>query len=171
MWAYQPFGAANRFTFGNAQSVSRQLDLDGRVTSYPIGAVTRSVIYDADSRITAFRHVNALLDQSFVYDNLNRVTLWSSVATNQTFGYDAVGNRTSLIVDATTYASTYSSTSNRLGSTAFPIPFNYQYDDAGNTIQDALRTYAYDARSRLNPSRFEWRNPSFHGERTRAARH
>ena len=147
--AYQPFGAINRFTFGNAQSVNRPLDLDGRVASFPIGAVTRTLSYDADSRITAFRHANPLLDQTFVYDNLDRITLWSSAATTQSFGYDAVGNRTSLIVDATTYTSMYSPTSNRLANTAFPLPFNYQYDDAGNTTQDAMRTYSYDARSLL----------------------
>jgi RHS repeat-associated protein len=147
--AYQPFGAVTGFTFGNAQSVSRVLDLDGRVSSYPIGTLIRNLTYDNASRISAFSHTNSALDHSFLYDNLDRLTGWSTASTSQSYSYDAVGNRTAQTIDGNSYLLSYAATSNRLVSSQFPIPFNYQYDEAGNTTQDALRRYTYDARARL----------------------
>jgi RHS repeat-associated protein len=147
--AYQPFGSVKSFTYGNAQASNRQFDLDGRITNYVLGSLSRAVSYDADSRIIAFKHDNPILDQRFSYDNLDRLTGWSSTATSQSFLYDAVGNRTNQTVNARAYASSYSGTSNRLVRSEFPVAFNYQYDAVGNTTQDALRTYSYDARSRL----------------------
>jgi len=146
---YQPFGAVTGFTFGNAQGASRTLDLDGRVSNYSLGAIIRSIIYDDGSRITALKHANAAFDHSFQYDNLDRLTGWSTASTSQSFSYDVVGNRTAQTIDGVNYLFTYSGVSNRLASSQFPIPFNYQYDQTGNTTQDALRRYAYDARSRL----------------------
>jgi len=147
--AYQPFGAATTFVYGNAQSGGRTIDLDGRISNILLAGVSRGLSYDPASRITAFRHANPVLDQTFQYDNIDRLTGWSSSSTSQSFSYDADGNRVSQMIGATPYISTYSTTSNRLASAQFPVPFNYQYDGAGNTTQDALRSYGYDARARL----------------------
>jgi YD repeat-containing protein len=146
---YQPFGAINGFTFGNAQGVSLPRDLDGRLISYPIGGITRTLTYDAASRISAYRHADPLLDQTFEYDNLNRLGAWTATSGNQRYGYDPVGNRTTLTIGAVVYNASYAPTSNRLVNGSFPVPFDYQYDEAGNTRRDALRSYSYDAGSRL----------------------
>jgi RHS repeat-associated protein len=107
------------------------------------------VTYDDASRISAFKHINTALDHRFQYDNLDRLTGWSTASTSQTFSYDLVGNRTAQTIGATRYLFDYAAGSNRVASSQFPVPFNYQYDEAGNTTQDALRKYTYDARGRL----------------------
>ncbi|HTT40132.1 MAG TPA: DUF6531 domain-containing protein, partial [Burkholderiales bacterium] len=66
--AYQPFGAAVSFSFGNAQGYSRSYDLDGRVTGYNLGASSRTLSYDAASRLTSVSTPNAALNQSYGYD-------------------------------------------------------------------------------------------------------
>ncbi|HTT40226.1 MAG TPA: DUF6531 domain-containing protein, partial [Burkholderiales bacterium] len=66
--AYQPFGAVVRFSFGNAQGYGRSYDLDGRVTGYNLGASSRTLSYDAASRLTSVSTPNAALNQSYGYD-------------------------------------------------------------------------------------------------------
>ena len=70
------FGGIKSFMFGNAGSYSRSYDLDGRITAYSVGNLSRTLSYDAASRIKGFTHNNALYDQSFGYDNLDRLTSW-----------------------------------------------------------------------------------------------
>jgi len=67
----------------------------------------------------------------------------------QVFTYDANGNRASIDEDATQYAYTNQSSSNRLLSTAGPTAKTYTFDAAGNATGDGIHTYAYDDRGRL----------------------
>jgi len=147
--AYQPFGPVKSFTYGNASGARRSFDADGRIVSYTLGAITRSVGYDNASRITAFNHAGGAPDQSFLYDNLDRLTNWSTASTNQSFGYDVVGNRTSQMIGANNYPYTYSALSNQLNSVAGPAPASYQYDAAGNIVTAGQASFTYDARHRL----------------------
>ncbi len=79
--AYEPFGAARSWTWGNGATYSRTFDLDGRITRYPLGhpaqsGLVRTVTWDAASRVTGYTHVNG-----------------SSVAQpafNQTFGVSGI---------------------------------------------------------------------------------
>ena len=146
--AYQPFGPVQSFIYGNASAAARNYDLDGRIGSYTLGNLTRTVSYDDGSRITAFSHA-AMLDQSFGYDNVNRLTNWSTPSSNQSFGYDAVGNRTSQTVGAITYPYTYAALSNQLTAVAGPTPGSYQYEPAGSLAASSQASFAYDARRRL----------------------
>jgi RHS repeat-associated protein len=140
---YQPFGSTKGWTFGNGATYSRSFDLDGRISGYSLAGLSRSVTYDPAGRITAFTHNNAVYNQNFGYDNLDRVTSWATASTNQGYGYDLNGNRTSVTYGANTYTYSYSSTSNRLMNVSGPTPQTYQYDAAGNVTSDGSRGYSY----------------------------
>jgi YD repeat-containing protein len=147
--SYQPFGAAKSFTYGNASGSVRTFDLDGRVASYTLGGVARSVSYDDASRIVAFRHANAAQDQTFLYDNLDRLTNWTAANGNRSFSYDVVGNRLSETIGATTFPYSYETTSNRLSAVGGVGGTSYSYDPAGSSVSAGAKSFAYDARHRM----------------------
>ncbi|HTT36100.1 MAG TPA: DUF6531 domain-containing protein, partial [Burkholderiales bacterium] len=147
--SYQPFGAASALLYGNAQSYRRSYDLDGRIATYGLAGLTRTVLYDDASRIVGLNGASATLSQTYGYDALDRLTTWASSTSNESFGYDATGNRVSQILGANSSAYTYAATSNRLAAISGANARSYQYDAGGNTQSDGTRSFAYDARGRL----------------------
>ena len=165
---YQPFGAPINWTWGNSSAASvntyaRSIDTDGRITSFPLGSgvnngTLRTLTYDAASRITSMTHSGtgtgtfapANFDRQFGYDNLNRLVSVTSIGSaNQTFTYDASGNRIAAVLSGTGYTNTMSATSNRLASTSGPAPAkSNQYDAAGNLINDGTTQFTFNARGR-----------------------
>jgi RHS repeat-associated protein len=86
------------------------------------------------------------LDQSFSYDNLGRVTSYTSATGNQSYSYDESGNRTSTGIDN----HTIDLNSNRLMNTTGPVPAKTNlYDESGNLKTDGTTTYTYSDRGRL----------------------
>jgi RHS repeat-associated protein len=165
--AYAPFGAATSWNWGNRTGAApnlyvRGFDLDGRLTSYPLGnaamnGMVTTVAYDADSRVTATTHTGSgtgsLLpsnfDQTYTYDDLDRLTNFTGAGTTQAFSYDDVGNRRSSKFGSTTYSLTIAGTSNRLTNASGPLPAKvYAYDAAGNLTGDGQMTYSYSDRGR-----------------------
>ncbi len=165
---YAPFGAVQSWNWGNhsadhPNSVARTFDQNGRLTSYPLGnpaagGLLRSVSYDAASRISAIAHTGggtgalapANFNQSYGYDDLDRLTSFIAGNTTQAFNYDASGNRTLASFGGASYANTVSATSNRLSGTAGPAPAkSNSYDGAGNLNGDGSITYSYSDRGRL----------------------
>ena len=101
-------------------------------------------------RISGFTHNQSAFDQSFGYDNLDRLSGWSGFNTTQGFGYDLTGNRTSLSIGGSGYAYTVQSTSNRVTQTAGPGGVkSFGFDVAGNTTSAGSLIFAYDARGRI----------------------
>jgi YD repeat-containing protein len=159
---YAPFGAVQSWMWGNSSAAApnpyaRTFDLDGRVTSYPLGSigaasggagkvldrVTRTLSYDAASRIAGMTHVGAglgaNLDQAYGYDDLGRLTSYTGDNASQAYKYDAGGNRTQLSVGAAAYANTVAAGSNRLAGTTGPVPAKSNtYDAAGNLATDGV---------------------------------
>ena len=159
--SYQPFGPVKSFAYGNASASIRTFDADGRLASYTLGSLTRGVSYDDASRIVAFTKPNAQADQSFVYDNLNRLSNWSTADSNQSFLYDAVGNRISHTIGASTYPYTYSATSNQLTNVGGPTNNDFRYEPAGNLSTTSQAGFAYDARHRMIQATFSGRGASY----------
>lgn len=160
---YQAFGSVNAWTWGNSSSTStntyaRGIDLDGRVTSYPLGnslsnGTNRSVSYDAASRISGSSHSGAgtgsnapaNFNQSYGYDDLDRLTgvTGGSSATTQSYQYDANGNRSQATFGGSTYTNTIATGSNRLTATTGPTPAkSNSYDAAGHLLGDGSLTYS-----------------------------
>jgi YD repeat-containing protein len=162
---YTPFGAPTGWRWGNGAAYVRTIDLDGRVSQYPLGkiaapatpgALTRTVHYDPASRIQDYSHADSAgsttsalatsANQVFSFDDLNRLTGYSAAATGESYGYDLTGNRT--LFSADTYV--IDSLSNQLDSTygASPAKTNL-YDPAGNLTGDGTDAYSYSDRGRL----------------------
>ncbi|MFC5476008.1 RHS repeat-associated core domain-containing protein [Paraherbaspirillum soli] len=167
---YQAFGAVNAWTWGNSNALSsstyaRGIDLDGRVVSYPLGdmlnnGTNRSVSYDAAGRIVSSGHIGsgtgsnapANYNQGYGYDNLDHLTsaTGSSGANNQSFQYDASGNRTQATFGGSTSANTIAAASNRLSATTGPAPAkSNSFDAAGNLLSDGSISYTYSDRGRM----------------------
>jgi RHS repeat-associated protein len=134
-------------------------DLDGRNWAYYLGNPRqggnfRFTQFDAAGRITQMSHSGSgtgafaptNLDQSFSYDNLGRVTSYTSATGNQSYSYDESGNRTSTGIDN----HTIDLNSNRLMNTSGPAPAKTNlYDESGNLKTDGTNTYTYSDRGRL----------------------
>lgn len=161
---YRLFGDVVSWSWGNSTSAkpnlyTRKFDADGRITEFPLGfsgknGVRRTLRYDVADRIEAARHAGtttaATLDQSYFYDDLDRLTGFDSASVVQGFSYDATGNRTSARFGNTTYKYTTSPTSNRLNSTTGPAPAKVNVHDAdGNLTSDGNIKYSYGANGRL----------------------
>ena len=146
---YRPFGPPEGWTWSNGAPYRRGFDLDGRIASYPLGNEERTLTYDEAGRIAAFTDTQAVENQSFGYDLLDRISLFTSAAGNIGYSYDAVGNRTGETVGADTAAYSYAPASNQLTAVSGAVPATYGYDEAGNTVSANGRTYGYDGRRRL----------------------
>lgn len=149
--AYRPFGGVQSFINGAGQTISRSFDLDGRITSYPLHGQPQLLTYDAASRITSlWDTTNAANITSYGYDNLDRLITFNANATgaSQSFGYDAVGNRTSQLLGSGSY--NYSSGANRLTQVSGPVATQtYSYDANGSLTANSGGQFNYDARGRL----------------------
>ena len=165
---YTPFGGPNSWTWGNSSATAqntyaRGVDLNGRLTGYPLGngvtnGLMRTVTYDAASRITGTTHSGtgsgsmapANFDQSFGYDNLDRLTNFTGSSTSRGYQYDQNGNRTQATFGSSSYANAIAANSNRMTSAAGPLPAkNYSYDAAGNLTGDGNLIYGYSDRGRM----------------------
>ncbi|CDG81421.1 RHS repeat-associated core domain-containing protein [Janthinobacterium agaricidamnosum] len=163
---YAPFGPVKSWAWGNSSDTSpniytRTFDLDGRIISYPLGnttasasALTRTLTYDAASRITQMNHTGDAsatnYNQTFAYNGLDQLTNFLSKNTNQSFAYDANGNRSQATFGANNYSNTISPSSNRLLATSGPFPArSNSFDAAGNLINDGTIKYVYSDRGRL----------------------
>lgn len=162
---YSPTGTAIRWTWGNSSTLSphiysRSVDSEGRVYAYPLGKATsnglnRILTRDTASRITSTSHLGSSspssFNQGFGYDNLDRLTGFnaSSPANNQSFQYDASGNRTQLTQGGTGYSNTIAPTSNRLSAVSGPVVKTNVFDLAGNLTSDGTASYTYKDHGRL----------------------
>ena len=150
---------------GKARTIA--YDSVGMVSSYTLGdplgsgaaaGALRSVNRDAAGRITGYSHVNNGLavtgqDQSFGYDNLNRLLSASLAGSgiSTLYSYDETGNRTSKTVGASTYSNTVSPTSNRLTQTQDVLgTATIQYDAAGHITSDGANSFTYTDRGRMS---------------------
>nr|CUV14735.1 putative rhs-related protein [Ralstonia solanacearum] len=166
---YQPFGKPTGWTWGNGTAYTRSFDLSGRLTQFPLGATTgtgatpnglsRTVNYDAASRITAYTHTDTsgstgsstatAANQTFGYDDQDRLTSYLPANSSQSYSYDANGNRTGQTIGGSSYTQTIDPKSNRQTASTGPAATKNSYDAAGNLTSDGTTTYSYSDRGRL----------------------
>lgn len=148
---YRPFGDAASWNYGNGLNRIMDRDIDGRLTNIHTDNV-QGLYYNhnANDEITGFVNGrNRNYDQSFSYDVLSRLTGNVSPSGNQSFAYDANGNRTQ---HTWLVSEPYSVdvASNRAASVHIP----FTYDGRGNRQTQSwggsTATYAYDAFNRLS---------------------
>ncbi|MEF9387165.1 RHS repeat domain-containing protein [Ralstonia solanacearum species complex bacterium KE056] len=166
---YQPFGKPTGWTWGNGTAYTRSFDLSGRLTQFPLGATTgtgttpnglsRTVNYDAASRITAYTHTDTsgstgsstatAANQTFGYDDQDRLTSYLPANSSQSYSYDANGNRTGQTIGGASYTQIIDPKSNRQTASTGPAATKNSYDTAGNQTGDGSTTYSYSDRGRL----------------------
>lgn len=167
--SYLPLGQVKSWVWGNdtgtnPNAYAREFDLTGRVIRYPLGLVSagganRTLTYDPVGRIARAEHKKGIepdspavpeLDQTYGYDELGRLTMFSANGAVQRYSYDANGNRTTLAFGGTIYANAIHDFSNKLLSTTGPLPQKTNtFDAAGNLISDGTMTFTYSPRGRL----------------------
>ena len=165
---YHPSGAVQSWKWGNHSDAVpnryiREFDLSGRITRLPLGNVLnggaiRTITYDAAGRIIKTEHVGtglagdlaASLNQSYAYDERDRLTHFVGNGTTARYQYDASGNRTQLAYGGQTFLNAISPTSNQLRKITGPSSSTTNgYDAAGNLVTDGTVSYIYNARGRL----------------------
>ncbi|WP_240435763.1 RHS repeat domain-containing protein [Ralstonia solanacearum] len=166
---YQPFGKPKSWTWGNGTAYVRSFDLSGRLTQFPLGATTgngttpnglsRTVNYDAASRISAYTHTDTsgsngsstatAANQTFGYDDQDRLISYLPANSSQSYSYDANGNRTGQTIGGASYTQTVDPASNRQTASTGPTASTNSYDAAGNLTGDGTTTYSYSDRGRL----------------------
>jgi len=122
---------------------------NGRLKTHRISGDTRTITYDAASRITNTADTNPIYNRSFDYDVNNRLTNQSDNTSFRIWSYDANSNRTQHESGSGSYAYTISGNSNRLQTVSGPIAKNYTYDAAGNPLTDGQTTFTWDVGGKL----------------------
>jgi RHS repeat-associated protein len=144
---YRPFGPAQSHVWGNNATYTKTFDSEGRLASYPLGASNIQLGYDLASNITSRTDANnSALNNTYTYDNLDRLTQQVESSTTRNWTYDAVGNRATQSIGANSTTYQYSATNNRLiqaGAQAVTSDAN------GAITNDGNNTFTYDARGRL----------------------
>ena len=159
---YAPLGAVHSWTWGNPasqNSYQREFDERGRIKSYPLGPIggvgsLRTLRYDHADRIKSTVHTGtpnaASLDQTYTYDDLDRLTGVEGANVSQAFEYDANGNRIKARFGSGTYVNTIHNASNRMTRTTGPASAKSNtYDGAGNLTSDGSAKYTYGTSGRL----------------------
>jgi RHS repeat-associated protein len=145
---YRPFGPIQSWQWGNGTFAVREYDNDGLITDID-SAGLKSYSYDDAFRITAITDaIDPNGSQSYGYDLLDRLTSATGTSLNQSWTYDANGNR---LTQGGSQPSTYtvSGTSNRLSSVAGALTRTFAYDAAGNTTSDGSTTITYNDAGRM----------------------
>ena len=155
--SYQPFGGLKALTWGNGLTLERSFDNDYRLSSQSISGSqsiqSLSYQYDPISNITAINDsVDISNTGSYEYDLINRLSNESKSDYQNSFSYDAVGNRTGqtqvdLVTGATdTQSHTYGTANNRLITRN---TVSQSYDEVGNILNNGTTTFSYDVSNRM----------------------
>jgi RHS repeat-associated protein len=147
--------AMSNWTSYNGLTNSIAYDSDLRPTSITVpGVESLAFSYDAANRITGITNgMDATNSETLGYDALNRLNSVTSSADNESYQYDADGNRTNQVINGTATSFGYASNSNQLLSTSGGMNATYGYDANGNTTTiDGLAAYQYSPFDRMDYS-------------------
>ena len=153
---YRPMDMAmSAWTSSNGLTNTLSYDSDGRLTSISVPSKqSLGFAYDTADRITQITNgIDNTLTQNFGYGAQSRLTSVYSGAENESYQYDANGNRNTATVNGVTQTYTYSPTSNQLTNVSGGVSAQYGYDANGNTtLVNGASNYQYDPYTRLDAS-------------------
>lgn len=151
---YQPYGPVSEMNYGNGLKRLMSRDMDGRLSLLNVSNASTSLQnlnygYDTSNAITAVANtVNTSLAQTYGYDAASRLKTVASGSGNQTFYWDANGNKTRHVWTSDE-SLTVSTASNRTTAMA---SHGYTYDNRGNratqSYGSSVATYSYDGFNR-----------------------
>ena len=145
---YRPFGPTLGWTWGNDTLAVRRYDTDGNLISIASAGST-AYAYDDALRIVGIADLDhPAFSRTYSYDSMDRLNGAIGTGLNQSWTYDASGNRASEEGDQ---PATYmpAASSSRLVGISGSFERMYVYDAAGNTLSDGTSTYGYDDAGRL----------------------
>ena len=146
---YEPFGPVSGWTWANNTNEARIYDEDGNLTTLE-SAEGFTYAYDSAFRITGITDTdNSALSQSYGYDALDRLTTATGTGLNETWTYDANGNRQTQ-GGATSSTYTVAPASNRLSSISGGLTRTYAYAPSGQTTGYGGLTFTYMDSGRLS---------------------
>lgn len=148
---YLPFGPIKEYTYGNGLIHQRAYDQDYRLTQLDVGSshpvLSRLYEYDLVNNITGIHSAQSSGEsESFTYDALNRLTDALRQEGLLSYSYDSVGNRTERYRDGDIETYLYGPDSHQLEARDNT---QYQYDAAGNTLDNGTYRFRYGANNRL----------------------
>ncbi|GAA6154131.1 hypothetical protein NBRC116587_35530 [Pseudoteredinibacter isoporae] len=92
---YHPFGEESGRLYGNSLQLSRQFDLNHRLTEYSVTGINDvSLAYTNRGNISSVTDLlDAANDNTYAYDSEQRLTMAQSSTSSKGYHYDALGNR------------------------------------------------------------------------------
>ncbi|WP_187308483.1 RHS repeat-associated core domain-containing protein [Lysobacter antibioticus] len=154
--AYEPFGPATGWTYGNGRSLARTYDQDYRaktILDSAAGGLSLAYGYNEVGELTELKDgLQSAALAKYDYDTLGRLKITRDGPTGtplETYDYDATGNRNSLLHGGITTSYTYPGTSHRLSNIG---GVSRGYDAVGNTtsIGGTAREFVYNANDRMS---------------------
>ena len=143
------------WTASNGLTNTLSYDTDGRLTGISVPATQNLGFgYDTANRLNQLTNgIDATLSQTLGYDAQSQLNSVSSGADNESYTYDADGNRITATVNGAPQTYTYGATNNQLVSFSSTLSAQYGYDAMGNTtIVNGSPAYQFDAFNRLSSS-------------------
>jgi len=156
-YAYNNANQLTNKTFANGVSSNMQYDFANRLSSISTanGSIQNTTFsYDKEMNKTAINRLNnPSLSEQFTYDNGYRLTNYKrgpvgSPVIQNTYSFDAVGNRTLVNLNGTNTNYTINNL-NQVTGTSGGQNVSYTYDGRGNLTYDGLFYKTYDAEGRL----------------------
>ncbi|MCU7935956.1 MAG: hypothetical protein KZQ99_13920 [Candidatus Thiodiazotropha sp. (ex Dulcina madagascariensis)] len=143
-----PFGPIQALDYGNGLSLSRTFDQDYRLIAQSLpGVLDSSYAYDPVGNLSDW--LDPTHNQTFGYDERDRLSSASGAYGDLGYSYDATGNRLSLTEDGATETYSYAPDSHRLLQILGALSDTRGYDAAGNTTQSRQGSFDYDDSNRL----------------------
>ena len=158
---YLPVGPSKGWQYGNGRSLARSYDLDYRATGVLDAGLTGSVgddgldigyIYDSASYLKQITtQSTSTIRAKFDYDALGRMLARrnSADAVQESYTYDATGNRLSTNIGGTPTTYTYPAANHRLTQVGAVVG---GYDNAGNLTSagGTTKEYTYNNANRMS---------------------
>ncbi|MBI3604739.1 MAG: hypothetical protein HY202_01780 [Nitrospirae bacterium] len=151
---YHPSGGIASISYANGVATSQGYDNRYRIqTINAPGIVQYTYGYDGVGNVTGITDgVNSAKNRGMGYDPLDRLTSASGVWGSLSYGYDALGNRVSQILNSTATTNYNYSSSNLLASLSGATTASYTYDLSSNMTFIRGYNLAYDYANRLTSS-------------------
>lgn len=149
--SYLPYGPVTSMALGNGQNISNNYDQLYRLTNSVAGTFfNRDYSYYANSSVHLITdNIDSSASQSFMYDDLNRLTNAQGKYGSYSWSYDNVGNRLTQQLNTEISSYTYETGTNKLVRTNNTKATDYYYDTAGNMTDRGNTELNWDQNNRL----------------------
>ena len=141
-----------QWTSGNGLVNTISYDTDGRLKGISASGVqSLGISYDSADRVTGIVDgIDTDMTQSFGFDEMSRLISVQSNADNESFQYDASGNRTAQNNNGTAVSFVITPGANQVTNRTAGTIANYGYDVRGNlTTVSGAPYFSYDAFNRM----------------------